>query len=380
MISIEALLSDYTLQIVTLGSAMLGVVSGVLGSFAVLRKQSLLGDAVSHAALPGIAFVFLLTGVKQTEMLLLGALISGLLGTLIIISIDRYTRIKFDSALGLILSSFFGLGLVLLTYIQKIPNANQAGLETFIFGQASTLLKRDVSIMIALGTIILLIVGLLWKELKIFSFDPEFAQSLGFPDKKINIILSSITVVAIIIGLQSVGVILMSALLIAPGVAARQWTDQLSVMVILAATFGLMAGVLGTVLSSLVENMPTGPAIVIVISLIVFLSLFLATKRGLLWRHLQMRKNSRAINEERVLMALYQLALNHDDIYHAHQTAMLNPGEAITRKADKNIVNSLHALRAKGYVRSDYFDTWAITDDGIKQASRIMVENGGEEQ
>ena len=366
MMFLESLLRDYTLQIVALGSVILGAVSGILGSFAVLRKQSLLGDAVSHAALPGIAFVFLLTGVKKTEMLLLGALISGLIGAFIIISIDRYTRIKFDSALGLILSSFFGLGLVLLTYIQKRPNANQAGLETFIFGQASTLLKRDVYIMIALGGIILLVVGLFWKELKLFCFDCEFGKSIGFSDTKINLILSSITVVAIIIGLQSVGVILMSALLISPGVAARQWTDKLSCMVILASVFGMVSGVVGTLISSSVAHMPTGPVIVMVISVIMFFSLLFATKRGVLWRYIKTRRDSRDINECKILINLYESALNHEEVRHAHKTTMRKP------------IKSLHYLRDKGYIRRDYLNTWVITDLGMEKARNSIDKNRGE--
>ncbi len=372
--SIESLLRDYTLQIVALGSAVLGAISGILGSFAVLRKQSLLGDAVSHSALPGIAFVFLITGIKNTEMLLLGALASGLLGTFLIVIINRYSRIKFDSALGLILSFFFGLGLVLITYIQKLPNANQAGLEDFIFGQASTLLKRDVYIMIVLGCVILLMVVLFWKEFKLYSFDMQYGVSIGFSAKKINIILSSITVIAIIIGLQSVGVILMSALLISPGVAARQWTDKLSVMVILAAVFGIISGVIGTVISSLVSNMPTGPVIVVVISLIVIFSLLFASKRGILWQYIKRRRNSRHINESRLLINLYELALNHEDIYHPHETKMIEPTS--TDKTIKNIEKTLLILRQQGYIKQDYFGTWAITDIGIQRAKRIEKYGG----
>jgi manganese/zinc/iron transport system permease protein len=146
MESLWSLLSDYTFQVVALGSALMGVISGVMGSFAVLRKQSLLGDGVSHAALPGVVTAFLLTGSKQTEVLLTGALISGLMATLLMVNIVRHSRVKFDGALALVMSVFFGLGLVLLTYVQKQPNANQAGLNRFIFGQASTLLRRDLAI------------------------------------------------------------------------------------------------------------------------------------------------------------------------------------------------------------------------------------------
>ncbi len=225
--SIISLFSDYTFQTVALGSALLGLISGVLGSFAVLRRQSLLGDGISHSALPGVVMAFVLSGSKNTEVLLMGALISGLLATLFIVSIVRHTRVKFDSALALVMSVFFGLGLVLLTYVQKIPNSNQAGLKRFIFGQASTLLQRDIILMVICGLILLTLVLLFWKEFKLFTFDSDFAQSLGFSPKKLNLLLSFMIVLAIIIGLQTVGVILMSAMLITPAVAARQWTNKL---------------------------------------------------------------------------------------------------------------------------------------------------------
>jgi manganese/zinc/iron transport system permease protein len=289
--SIISLFSDYTFQTVALGSALLGLISGVLGSFAVLRRQSLLGDGVSHAALPGVVMAFVLSGSKNTEVLLIGALISGLLATLFIVSIVRHTRVKFDSALALVMSVFFGLGLVLLTYVQKIPNSNQAGLKRFIFGQASTLLQRDITLMVICGIILLTLVLLFWKEFKLFTFDSDFAQSIGFSPKKLNLLLSFMIVLAIIIGLQTVGVILMSAMLITPAVAARQWTNKLWVMVMLSALFGAASGIAGTAASSLVPKLPTGPAIVVCVSAIVIISVLFAPGRGVLHRVYQRRKN-----------------------------------------------------------------------------------------
>ncbi|SET87263.1 metal ABC transporter permease [Lacrimispora sphenoides] len=289
--SIISLFSDYTFQTVALGSALLGLISGVLGSFAVLRRQSLLGDGISHSALPGVVMAFVLSGSKNTEVLLMGALISGLLATLFIVSIVRHTRVKFDSALALVMSVFFGLGLVLLTYVQKIPNSNQAGLKRFIFGQASTLLQRDIILMVICGLILLTLVLLFWKEFKLFTFDSDFAQSLGFSPKKLNLLLSFMIVLAIIIGLQTVGVILMSAMLITPAVAARQWTNKLWVMVTLSALFGAASGIAGTAASSLVPKLPTGPAIVVCVSAIVIISVLFAPGRGVLHRVYQRRKN-----------------------------------------------------------------------------------------
>ena len=294
---LKLILTDYTLHIVALGAAILGIISGVLGSFAVIRKESLLGDAISHSALPGIALAFLITQSKKTEVLLLGALISGLLSTLLILYIVKYSRVKFDSALALVLSVFFGGGIVLLTHIQKIPNANQAGLDKFIFGQASTLLKRDVWIMGIIGIVLISLVIIFWKEFKLVSFNPDFAESLGFSVKKINLLLSTMIVIAIIIGLQTVGVILMSAMLIAPAAAARQWTNKLSYMVILSSLFGAVSGIIGTVLSSVVSKLPTGPMIVVVISLIVMISFIFAPNRGLLWKLIRNYKSQKKMRK-----------------------------------------------------------------------------------
>lgn len=292
------LFHDYTFQTVALGSALLGLISGVVGSFAVLRKQSLLGDGISHSALPGVAMAFMLTGSKHTEVLLIGAFISGLLATLLITGIVKNSRIKFDSALALVMSVFFGLGMVLLTYVQKIPNSNQAGLKRFIFGQASTLLKRDVHLMLLCGIILIALVILFWKEFKIFSFDSEYAESIGFSKRNINLLLSFMIVLTIIIGLQTVGVILMSAMLISPAVAARQWTNKLWVMVSLSSVFGMISGVFGTALSSLIPKLPTGPAIVVCISVIVIVSVLFAPNRGILHRMIRRSKNKKELHSK----------------------------------------------------------------------------------
>ena len=291
MKTLISFLSDYTFQTVALGSALLGIISGVLGSFAVLRRQSLLGDGVSHAALPGVVMAFLLTGSKNTEVLLLGALLTGLAATFLVTRVVSHSRIRFDSALALVMSVFFGLGLVLLTYTQRVPNANQAGLKRFIYGQASTLLQRDVTLMAVCGTVLLFFVVLFWKEFKLFSFDSEFAETIGFGIGGLNLLLSLLIVLAIIIGLQTVGVVLMSAMLIAPAVAARQWANRLWLMVVLAAGVGALSGLAGTLLSSAVPGLPTGPVIVVCVTAMTVFSILFAPGRGILHRMYLRKKN-----------------------------------------------------------------------------------------
>ncbi|MFO7167415.1 MAG: iron chelate uptake ABC transporter family permease subunit [Chloroflexota bacterium] len=289
---LQSVVFDYTLRTVTLGAALLGVVSGAFGAFAVLRRQSMLGDAMSHAALPGIALAFLLTGSKETSVLMAGAAVAAWLGALLALGIVRSSRVKSDSALGLSLSVFFGLGLMLLTFIQKQPNANQAGLDKFLFGQAAALLERDVLAMAAFGLPALLLLLLFWKEFKLLSFDPEYAASLGLRVRLLDVLLTSLLVIAIVIGLQTVGVVLMSALLVAPAAAARQWTDRLGTMVALSAGFGALAGISGSLISSLVPRLPTGPTIVLCVSSLVLVSLLFGARRGLVWAWLGPRRTA----------------------------------------------------------------------------------------
>ena len=290
MLEILSRLNNYTTIIVAIGAAVLGMISGVIGSYSVIRKQSLIGDGVSHSALPGVVLAFMLTGNKSTEVLLLGALVAGILAASFIIGIVKNSRIKFDSALALVMSVFFGAGLVLLSVVQKTPASAQAGLSRFIFGQVSAILERDVYLMIGSSVVLLVLVLLFWKEFKLFSFDPEYAHTLGFKPMRLNLLLMLMTVLTIIIGLQTVGVILMSAMLIAPGVAARQWTDKLWLMSVLSAGFGAGAGVIGAFASSLTEKLPTGPAIVVVISIFVLMSILFAPKRGLISRAITRKK------------------------------------------------------------------------------------------
>lgn len=283
---------DYTLKIVILGTSILGAVSGTVGAFATLRKQSLLGDAISHAALPGICIMFLLTQTKSTLWLLVGALIAGWVGTWIMTLVVTQTKLKQDAALGVILSVFFGFGLMLLTLIQKIPNANQAGLHKYLFGNASTLLKHDVLMMSVLSVIVLSAIFMFWKEFKLLTFDRDYAFSLGFSTVKLDLLLVSLTVCGIVLGLQTVGVVLMSAMLIAPAVAARQWTNSLSKMVMISATMGALSGSIGAVISSSIDHLPTGPTIVLVMSVMVLISLGFAPERGLFMQ----RKKQNASN------------------------------------------------------------------------------------
>ncbi|MGJ8591334.1 MAG: metal ABC transporter permease [Aquaticitalea sp.] len=369
---IKLVFSDYTLRTITLGTAILGAVTGMLGSFAVLRKQSLLGDAISHAALPGIAIAFLITGAKDSNTLLLGALVSGLIGTFWIRGIITKTQLKSDTALGLILSLFFGFGMLLLTYIQKLPNANQAGLDKYLFGQAATLVESDVWLMAIVTGLCLFVLLLFWKEFKILLFDKEYAKTLGFNTKTIDILITTFIVLAIVLGLQTVGVVLMSAMLLAPAAAARQWTNSLSKMVLLAALFGAFSGVFGTAISASQNNLSTGPVIVIVASVFVMFSLLFSPSRGLLFRHLRVISNRRDLEQQKTLAFMYHIAETHENISHPHTIKILNNFQGFTRKTLQKLVD-------KNYVTLDG-TMWSLTQKGFEKAANLYNQHANDDE
>ncbi|NNC45726.1 MAG: metal ABC transporter permease [Winogradskyella sp.] len=359
----ELVFTDYTLRTITLGTAILGAVTGMLGSFAVLRKQSLLGDAISHAALPGIAIAFLITGAKDSNTLLLGALVSGLIGTFWIRGIVTKTHLKSDTALGLILSLFFGFGMLLLTFIQKQPNANQAGLDKYLFGQAATLVESDVWLMAIVTGICLVIMLTFWKEFKILLFDADYTKTLGFNTKTIDILITSFIVLAIVLGLQTVGVVLMSAMLLAPAAAARQWTNSLSKMVALAALFGAFSGVFGTAISASQNNLSTGPVIVLVAGVFVVFSFIFSPSRGLLFKQIRFIKNRRDLQLHKTLAFMHNIAATHEDISHPHAIRILNNFQGYTKRTLQKLVD-------KGYVNL-HGNMWSLTQLGFKTASNL---------
>jgi len=301
---------------------------------------------------------------REPLVLMRVALASGWLGALAMSRIVRSTRIKVDSAMGLVLAVFFGLGLVLLTYVQRLPDANQAGLNKYLFGQAAALLERDVVSMAVLGAIAILLTLIFWKEFKLLSFDPGFAASLGFPVRGLDIFLTSLLVVAIVVGLQAVGVVLMSAMIVAPAAAARQWTDRTGVMVVLSGMFGALAGVVGTAISSTTRGLSTGPTIVVSISVIVLVSLLLAPNRGLVWAFARRQRNRRKLRVDAVLEDLFRLSEQHENREHSHSIAVLRA----MRGRSYGVMASLRALEDRGWVRQPAPGEWALTPAGAEAA------------
>jgi manganese/zinc/iron transport system permease protein len=365
------LLFDYTVRTVAIGAAVLGITAGALGCFAMLRRQSLLGDAIAHASLAGVTGAYLLTQSKSPLALLTGAAIAGWAGTRLMQLISRRTQLKTDAALGIVLSTFFGLGMMLLTYIQHQQSSSQSGLDKFLFGNASTLLASDVTVMALVATVSLLTLGLLWKGFKVHTFDPLFAASIGQPTGWLDAIISTLIVVAIVLGLQTVGVVLMSAMLVAPAAAARQWTDRLGRMVVLAAAFGAVSGVAGALISARVDNLPTGPTIVLIVSGIVVISLLFAPNRGLLPAWFAAQRRRRDLEADTVLSGMHRLAEAHADPYHPHSAAALRALTGVSAE------RALGKLLGRGLVRNTAGDRWALTASGLTAAREQHDGDGG---
>lgn len=292
-----AILLTSNFQWVLLSTVLLGIASGMFGSFAYWKRQSLMSDAISHAALPGVVIAFLIIQEKNLLILLIGATISGLIGAFMIQGIRSSTRITEDTAMGMILAVFFGGGIMLLTMVNQSGGGNQAGLDQFIFGQAAAMVKSDVITMSILALLVIFVVVIGFKEWKLFLFDPNFAQGVGLSLKKMNAIYLCVLVVTIVMGIQAVGVILMSALIIIPPVSARYWTDHFRTMVWLSALFGGSSGVIGTTVSAFGSGWPTGPFIVLSLATFFLFSLFFGVKKGLLTEYFAWKSEKKLANE-----------------------------------------------------------------------------------
>ncbi|WP_337098112.1 metal ABC transporter permease [Paenibacillus sp. YIM B09110] len=299
MANIWSMITDPNMQWIFLGCTLLGLSSGVIGSFSYLRKQSLMGDTLAHAALPGICIAFMLTGIKSIGLFLIGAGLAGVVATFGIGYITRHTKLKQDAAMGIVLSSFFGLGIVLLTVIQHGNYGNQAGLDKFLFGQAASMIGSDVITMSIVCVVLLSVCALLFKQFKLISFDPGFARGLGYPVAALEQLLMLLMVVAVVAGIQAVGVVLVAALLITPAVSARYWTNKLSLMVILSGIFGAASGAIGTLFSASVSNLPTGPVTVLAATVVFVLSILFGPQRGLVAKRLMRQRAKERFVQER---------------------------------------------------------------------------------
>lgn len=341
--------------------------ASTVGCFTFLRKRALIGDAIAHAILPGICLAFMLAQTKNPLILLLGATLSGWLGVLMIDLIVERSKIKADAALALILSVFYGIGILLLTVIQNSGNAAQSGLDKFLFGSAAAMDQGDVLVFTVFSLLLLLVVIVLFPQLRLISFDREFALAQGFPVKKLEFTLSMLTVLAIAIGIQAVGVVLMAAFLISPAAAARYWTHRLAKMIVLAVVFAIISGLAGTFISYAVPRMPTGPWIVTVLTFFTFFSVLLGKRKGVVYAILQRKRNVQKMLLENTVKCLYHLGEDDGDFQQPRSR------EEILEKRKfqpGSLEWAISKLKAKGLIAENKGQV-QLTEQGISQGARI---------
>ncbi len=299
---------SYNTLLVLVGVGLLGAGSGIIGSFAVVRRRALLGDALSHAALPGLCLGFMAAGERNLPAMLLGALATGLLGVGVVALLRAYTRVRVDAAIGVVLSVFFGAGIVLSRLIQNSTTlaGSKAGLDSYILGKTAGMVASDVVLIAGVAVAAVGLVAALFKEFLLVSFDAGFAKVQGWPVQRIDLVLTALIAVVVVIGLPAVGVVMMAALLIIPGVTARFWSERLSRVVLLAAGIGVAMGLIGTFLSATYNKMPAGPIITLVGTLLFIASALAAPRRGLIARAWVRLRDRWQTEYDEVLRLLYE--------------------------------------------------------------------------
>lgn len=348
---------QYNAQVVTLGVTLLGIAAAVVGCFALLRKRALMGDALAHATLPGIAGAFLAASAiaagraspaiepKSLPVLLTGAAITAVLGVLCVHAIRRFSsgRIPEDAALGAVLSVFFGAGFVLLSHIQSLPTGNQSGLKTFITGQPAAMSASDAALMAGIALAAILAAALLFKEFRLVCFDEGFARVQGWPVSWLDLAMMALIVLVTVAGLQAVGLILVIAMLVVPPAAARFFTDRFGVMILISAVIGAVSGYLGVGISASAPRLPTGAVVVLVAGTIFLLSALLAPHRGVISGLVRARRLGARVQRDHALRAIYEWL----------ESASHGPDLTLSSAPVRMPIASLRAALARSGVRVD---------------------------
>ena len=365
-------LRDYNTRVVMFGTLVLGLAAGVVGTFMLLRKRALMGDALSHATLPGIVLTFIVVTLmggdgKNLAVLLTGATIFGLLGVACVMLIRNVTRLKEDAALGIVLSVFFGFGVALLGIAQEMPQGGQAGLNSFITGKPASLTGRDMWGIIVVAVILLVVSAALYKEFKLLSFDQNYAAARGWPVLALDITLMALVTAVTVIGLHAVGLILVIALLIIPPAAARFWTDRLGVMLPLAGAIGAVSAVLGAALSALVSKLAAGAVIVLVAASLFAISMIFGPRRGVLARYIQHVTLTRRVNQQNLLRAMYEGTERGGD-----EGVTLKPLLEARSWSRWRLRRTLAAAQRQDWVRRDTAGRYHLTDRGQAEAAQVL--------
>ncbi|WP_437190735.1 metal ABC transporter permease [Planctomicrobium sp. SH527] len=377
-------LQDAHTRIVLLGTMLLGVCGGLVGVFMLLRKRALIGDVVGHSALPGIAIAFIVCEViapgtgKSLPALITGAFLSGLAGALCVMLIDRYSPLRADAAMAITLSLFYGLGAALLTVIQRMPTAASAGLNSYLYGKTASIVTSDVWVFGGAAVFLIGLILLLFKEFSLLCFDEDYASSCGWPVKVLDALLTCMVVAVTIIGMQTVGLILVVAILIIPAASARFWTDDLRYLMAISALLGAISGAGGTILSALAPKLAAGPVIVLCGSALFLVSMVLGTGHGLFWMWLDQRQLRKQTGRHDLLRAFYERVESTTEQPGVSDLDLLNArltgDELLRMRAWKRseLQSGLRLAIRSHYVEEKSAGRYQLTPDGAALARRAV--------
>lgn len=380
-------LADHNTRVVILGTSLLGAAAGLIGSFTLLRRRALMGDALSHATLPGICVAFLAVTAaggdgKALSWLLAGATVSGMIGVGSILAIRNLTRLKEDAALGIVLSVFFGVGVALLGVIQQMKTGHAAGLEAFIYGKTASMTTEDAGLIAIAAAVSLVVSGLLSKELKLLCFDEAFAGSRGYSVVLLDGVLMGLVVLVAIVGLQAVGLILVIALLVIPAASARFWTERMWPMSLIATLLGGWCGMVGAGGSAVFSRLPSGALIVLVCAAFFFLSLVLGIRRGLLVRTVRRVRLKRSVDRQHLLRAIYEIAETAGDAtgHDRSGSRVATTAAPFERLLDRRSWSSWRLRRAiaraeRAMLVSEAGDGVRLTANGVCEAQRLTRQH-----
>lgn len=309
--------AGYNAALVAVGASLLGAAAGSTGTFLFLRKRSLISDASAHATLPGIAVAFMVMvslggDGRSLPGLLLGSALSAGLGLFVVTALTRYTRLAEDTAIGAVLSVFFGLGIVLLTIIQVMGSGRQAGLEGFLLGSTAGMLFSDAVLIACGGAICVLVMLIFRRPMLHVCFDPGHAETSGIRISLADGVMLGLMLAVTVTGLKLVGLVLIVALLIIPAATARFWSERATVILALAALFGALAGYIGSALSAAAPNVPAGPVIVLSAAAFFTTSLLIAPRCGLVAAVLARVRQRRRLLLRQGVLTLSQQGVIHD--------------------------------------------------------------------
>lgn len=352
---------------VLVGTILLGFTCGIVGVLVVLSKKALIVDAVSHSILPGICVGFMLSGVKNPVYLILGGITAGAIAVYLVDWITNHSRIKKDASIAITLAYMFSIGVILLSVIQDSGNSNQSGLSDFLFGKAATILRQDLYVFGALSLVVLTVVPIFYNHFKISLFDSNFAHTIGLNKRLMQVLISSLIIISTAIGIQTVGIVLMSALIITPASSSFFWTNNFKKAILLSGIFAVISSIVGVFISYLSPSMPTGPWIIVALSSIALFSAFFS-KKGIITKKIKARRNNKKMISDNILKALYRIGESTNT---TEESRTLQEIQNFREVQPKELMTGLKVLKSKE-LAIQAGTLWTLTEKGISEAKRII--------